>query len=292
MFGNSIVVRGVPYILEEEIGQGLHSTVYGGYDLDTDKPVAIKIINFARGLLNSIAETEFGQQLFWKEIEMLLYLQSFNPYVIRIFNHDYNDLYGIIVMERGKTFRDTLLEYVLSRTPMPSHLIHRFWSQMVEAIYYLHRIRIVHGDCKPENFIQVGPDGTSLRLIDMGISFQLPPNVTSHLRTAAGTPDYVSPEMINSRVGVSAQSKFGYKADVWALGIILFEMAFGYRPLHGLGGNQTKLRFLGRLQRDISIPDHPDKNLRDILKRCLRSNHRRRPTTEQLLNHRYLSGKR
>ncbi|CAF4189389.1 unnamed protein product [Rotaria sp. Silwood2] len=290
MFGNPIFISGIPYRLEGKIGQGLHSIVYGGRDLDDDEPVAIKIINFAHGPLNPTAEPRSRQQLFSKELNMLLFLQELNPYVIRIFNHDYNDEYGIIVMERGKTFRDTLLEHMLSRTPIPPFLIHRFWSQMVEAIFYLHRIGIVHGDCKPENFIQVGPDGTSLRLIDMGISFQLPPNVTSHLHTAAGTPDYVSPKMINSRVGYSAQSKYGYKADVWALGVILFEMAFGFRPLQNLGGNQTKLRFLGQLRSDINIPPHPDKNLRNILKRCLCSNPRRRPTIEKLLNHRYLTG--
>jgi serine/threonine protein kinase len=119
---------------------------------------------------------------------MLLYLQPLNPFVIRVFNYDYTDRYGIIIMERGETFRDTLVEYVLTGSPMPLYLARRFWSQMVEAIYHMHRIGIVHGDCKPENFIQVGPDGTTLRLIDMGISFQLPPNVTSRLQTAAGTP--------------------------------------------------------------------------------------------------------
>ncbi|CAF0738789.1 unnamed protein product [Rotaria sordida] len=290
MFNNRIVVRGVHYTLQDEIGHGLHSIVYGGHDLDNGQSVAIKVTNLAHGSFHSKAGTESRRQSFWKEIDMLLYLQALNPYVIRIFNYDNNDQYGTIVMELGKTFRDTLLEHVHSRIPIPPFLIHRFWSQMVEAIYYLHRIGIVHGDCKPENFIQVGPDETSLRLIDMGISFQLPPNVTSHIHTAAGTPDYVSPEMVNSRIGLSSKSKYGYKADIWALGVILYEMAFGVRPLHGLGSNATKLSFLGQLQRNISIPNHPDKNLRDILKRCLRSNPRRRPNIEQLLNHRYLAG--
>jgi serine/threonine protein kinase len=66
-------------------------------------------------------------------------------------------------------------------------------------------------------------------------------------------------------------------------------MAFGFRPLQALGGNQTKISFLGKLQRDIRIPDHPDKQLRDILKLCLRSNHRRRPSVEQLLAHPFLA---
>ena len=95
--------------------------------------------------------------------------------------------------------------------------------------------------------------------------------------------------MVYSNVGLGDKSKFGYKADIWALGIILFEMAFGYRPLQALGSNERKINFLGRLHLDLQIPDHPDKELRDILKRCLRSNHRRRPNTEQLLNHPFLT---
>jgi serine/threonine protein kinase len=188
MAGRRILVRGVPYRIEEQIGYGLHSVVYGGRDSRDGRPVAIKIINFAHGSTGAKTKTESRRQTFWKELEMLLYLQPLNPFVIRVFNYDYTDRYGIIIMERGETFRDTLVEYVLTGSPMPLYLARRFWSQMVEAIYHMHRIGIVHGDCKPENFIQVGPDGTTLRLIDMGISFQLPPNVTSRLQTAAGTP--------------------------------------------------------------------------------------------------------
>ena len=91
-------------------------------------------------------------------------------------------------MERGDTIRDTLVQNLLNGTTMPPSSMKRFWLQMVESIYYMHQIGIVHGDCKPENFIQVGPDGSALRLIDMGISFQLPPNVTRQILTAAGTP--------------------------------------------------------------------------------------------------------
>lgn len=188
MVGRRIVVRGVPYRIEEQIGHGLHSLVYAGRDLRDNRPVAIKIINFTHGSMSVKAETKSRRQTFWKELEMLTYLQPLNPYVIRVFNHDYNSRYGIIVMERGETFRDTMMEYVVNRSTMPLPLAQRFWSQMVEAIYNMHQIGIVHGDCKPENFIQVGPDGTTLKLIDMGISFQLPPNMTSRIITAAGTP--------------------------------------------------------------------------------------------------------
>jgi len=188
MASRRISVRGIPYQLEQEIGHGLHSLVYSGRDLRNGRPVAIKIINFLHGSAAVKADTESRRQSFWKEIKMLLYLQPLNPHVIRVFNYDSNDRYGIIVMERGETLRDTLVEYLLDKKQISPTLIHQFWSQMVEAIYYMHQIGIVHGDVKPENFIEVGPDGRTLRLIDMGISFQLPPNVTSRLKTAAGTP--------------------------------------------------------------------------------------------------------
>ena len=191
MTGRRLIVSGIPYRIDEEIGHGFHSLVYSGTDLRDGRPVAVKVINFAHGSRSVRADTASRQQSFWKEIEMLKYLQPLNPYIIRVFNHDFNERYGVIIMERGETLRDTLVEYMLSSTPMPIGLVRQFWSQMIEAISYMHQIGIVHGDCKPENFIQVGPDGGTLRLIDMGISFQLPPNVTSRLKTAAGTPGRV-----------------------------------------------------------------------------------------------------
>ena len=188
MVDRNITVRGIPYGIERQIGHGLHSLVYSGYDLRNNRPVAIKVINFMHGSVSVKADTLARRQTYAKEIEMLLYLQPLNPYIIRVFNHDKNRQHGIIVMERGATLRDLLVSHMLRKQPIPPLLIRHFWFQMVEAISYMHRINIVHGDCKPENFIQVGPDRKSLRLIDMGISFQLPDNATSLLKTFTGTP--------------------------------------------------------------------------------------------------------
>lgn len=188
MINQIVNVDGALFQIEQLIGRGMNSTVYGGRDLQIGRPVAIKIIQF-----DSVAEYFNNsriskRELFWKELNMLLMLQDTNPQVIRVFNYDYNDMYGIIVMERGHVFRDTISHFVQTGTPMPLHLIQIFWSQMVEAIAQMHQLGIVHGDCKPENFIQVGPQGKQLKLIDMGISFPLPPNVTSQLKTMIGTP--------------------------------------------------------------------------------------------------------
>ena len=188
MASSHLNVRGTPYRIERQIGYGLHSLVFSGRDLRHGRQVAIKVVNFLHGSNDVKADTLSRRQTFWKEIRMLLYLQPLNPYIIRVFNYDYNNRYGVIVMERGETLRDTLVDYMIRGKKVPPELTRQFWSQMVAAIGYMHRNRIVHGDCKPENFIQVSPNGSVLKLIDMGISYRLPPNVTSHLRTAAGTP--------------------------------------------------------------------------------------------------------
>ena len=183
-----VTVRGHPYSIDRQIGHGLHSLVYGGRDLHSGQPVAIKVISFLHGSSSVKADTESRRQSYTKEIRTLLYLQPLNPYIIRVFNHDRNTSYGIVVMERGDTFRDTLTRHLLRHEPIPPELIRHYWFQMVDSIAHLHRIGFVHGDCKPENYIQVGPDRNTLRLIDMGISFRLPPKVTTRLKTATGTP--------------------------------------------------------------------------------------------------------
>ena len=97
--------------------------------------------------------------------------------------------------------------------------------------------------------------------------------------------------MVNARTGRFGRSRFGYKADVWALGIILYEMTFGIRPLQSLPNNNVKLSYLSRLRGDIPIPNHPDKDLRNVLRGCLRSNPRRRLTIDKVLKHSYLTRK-
>ena len=95
--------------------------------------------------------------------------------------------------------------------------------------------------------------------------------------------------MVNSRVPGSGLSRIGYKSDVWALGVILFEMTYGFRPLQAFPNNEAKLIFLDRLKRDLKIPKHPNKNLSDVLRRCLRTNERKRASIEDILKHPYLT---
>ncbi|CAF1552297.1 unnamed protein product, partial [Adineta steineri] len=209
------------------------------HDARTKQSIALKIIDLEHQNVTVRASTISRRQSFQKELQYLLRLQAINPYIVRIYDYDIHNA-GVIAMEQG-----TPLRYFLPKYPNPPvpHLspesVHLFWRQLVDGVRFLHRARIVHSDLKPENLI-ILPDG-QIRIIDLGISFTLPRMVTAKRRIWAGTPDYSAPEMHKSSIGLPP--KYGYKSDIWSLGVLLHEMSTGFRPLISLNSNFEKIQY-------------------------------------------------
>jgi serine/threonine protein kinase len=120
---------------------------------------------------------------------------------------------------------------------------------------------------------------------NLGISFTLPRIVTAKRRVWAGTPDYSAPEMHKSSGRLLP--KYGYKSDIWSLGILLHEMATGFRPLHALNSNFDKIQYLKHLNHDLTIEINVMPGARHAMKQCLKLLPKQRPTAEQLLSHSY-----
>ncbi|CAF1312316.1 unnamed protein product [Didymodactylos carnosus] len=287
----TVKVNGTLYTIVRMLGEGLHSRVYAAIDSRTSVPVAIKVVS-------NIDPVDNGEhsQMFFKEIRYLTKLQPRNPYVIRVFNHDFDlrTQTGKIVMETGQDFRFMLplhsspeevrIEYKFFKRMTDSQAKY-YWYQMVDAVKHLHQNGIIHSDIKPENFIMV--DQGQLRIIDLGLSFRLPQTQTSALRPFAGTPEYMPPEVC--RIQKGQYSRYGKPADIWALGILLFEMVFGYRPFEHIQDNFEKMTHIANMAQNIHIPPTNNPHLADILQRCLQMNPLRRPTAEQILQHQFLN---
>ena len=92
-------------------------------------------------------------------------------------------------------------------------------KQLCEAVAYLHRLKVIHRDIKPENIL-IGP-GKIVKLADFGWSVY---NPNRQLRsTCCGTPFYFAPELVSSQ-------KYDESVDIWALGVITYELLVGDNP--------------------------------------------------------------
>ena len=119
-----------------------------------------------------------------------------------------------------------------------------------------------------------------------GISFTLPRMVTSKRRVWAGTPDYSAPEMHRSPPGLPP--KYGYKSDIWSLGILLHEMLTGVRPLQMLKSNFQKIQYLKHLNNDLPISNNVSLGALQAMRHCLKFLPKQRPTAEHLSTYPYL----
>jgi serine/threonine protein kinase len=139
---STIHVNDTPYTVIRLLGEGLHSKVYAAYDPRTAQSVAIKVVQN----LDSTDSHEHSK-MFFKELRYLTKLQPRNPYVIRIYNHEFDrkTRTGKIVMETGQDFRFMLpLQAPADEKKMSNAQAKYYWYQMIEAVALLHRHGIVH----------------------------------------------------------------------------------------------------------------------------------------------------
>lgn len=118
-----------------------------------------------------------------------------------------------------------------------------------------------------------------VKLIDFGFCKYL---IEEHTYTLCGTPGYLAPEVVS-------QSGHNHGADHWALGILVFEMLFGFSPFYYDGVEQNEL-FASILNDPVEIPDSSGKVAKDFLARILEKNPKTRlgaKNQEEILNHKW-----
>ena len=191
------------------------TTIYRATDLRTGQLVAIKIPH---------PELECDPMFYSRfQREKFIGKKLHHPGVVQFFPED--DLDQLcIVMEwvDGKFLR----EIIAKEGKISPERATRIASNVCEALEYIHSQGVVHRDLKPEN-IMVGEDDR-IKLIDFGISGAegVRRLTFSKLSNAMGTPDYISPEQIKRKRGDG-------RSDVYALGVILYEMLTAQTPFNG-----------------------------------------------------------
>jgi eukaryotic-like serine/threonine-protein kinase len=186
-----------------------------GTDLRTGGQVAIKIPHF---------EVE-GDVVFFSRFqrEQEIGKKLDHPGIPRVIaDHDHSRLYMVTEWAEGKLLRELMHE----QGKLPPSRVARIGLNICNSLDYIHSHGIIHRDLKPENIIVDADDQT--KLIDFGIAGQSGARrlTFGKFSQVMGTPDYISPEQVKGKRGDA-------RSDVYALGIMLYEMLAGQVPFTG-----------------------------------------------------------
>ncbi|MEZ4339597.1 MAG: serine/threonine-protein kinase [Sandaracinaceae bacterium] len=217
------------YELVERIGHGGMAEVWRATQLNLGRDVALKLLH------EHTSMSPRARRRFEREAKVAAALT--HPNVVRI--HDFGELDGqlFLAMEllEGQPLRELVDAHL---PPLPLERTVRIVVQIAEALAAAHRMGLVHRDLKPENvFLQpTSKGGDRVIVVDFGLAFIEGDEVRGRLTgegRVAGTPDYMSPEQITG-------GAVGPASDVYALGIVLYEMLTTRVPF---GGDRQNLAY-------------------------------------------------
>ncbi|MBN2304155.1 MAG: serine/threonine protein kinase [Anaerolineae bacterium] len=240
MHDNQTVLR-QRYRLDAVIHPGLTSYLYRATDLETGETVAVKQLMVTRKL------NEIAWQRFQREADALKHLK--HPHIVQLLDAFSEDSLEYIVMEYVNG--GSLFEHLNSEGRMPLRTALDISLKVASALDHAHSQDIIHRDVKPANVMLT----TDLqpRLADFGIA-----RLNYHARVTlpnrvVGTPAYLSPE------GIQGETT-DPRSDIWALGVMLFEMLAGTPPFMGNTDEMIARAILAEPPPDIRQirPDVPD----------------------------------
>lgn len=216
------------YEMVQEVGQGARAVVFLARDLKHDRPVAIKVLRpeFAASI---------GGERFLKEIGIAAKMT--HPHILPLFDSGQVDgtLFYITPYVEGHSLRDRIR--LAGRLPIGEAV--DLARQVAEALDHAHRKGVVHRDIKPENILL--EEGKAV-VADFGIARALTAAGVDTLTAtgvALGTPQYMSPEQ------GAGESDVDGRADLYALGCVLFEMLTGRPPFTGPTARAVIAQHLG-----------------------------------------------
>ncbi len=256
-----------PYEIVSTLGAGGMGEVYRARDSKLNRDVAIKV------LLAAVSNDPDRLARFNREAQVLASLN--HPNIAAIYGLEDN----AIVMElvEGPTLAERL---ALGAIPVDEAIA--IARQMADALATAHEAGVIHRDLKPAN-IKVRPDGT-VKVLDFGLAKALDPTGGSSAEAmnsptislhatqqgvVLGTAAYMAPEQARGRV-------VDRRADIWAFGVVLFEMLAGRRAFDG---DDISITLASVLKDDLNwaaLPADLPSPVRRLLRRCLEKDPKRR----------------
>jgi serine/threonine-protein kinase TTK/MPS1 len=290
-----MVVNGKIYTQMGKLGKGGSSEVY-----------CVMAENYKTFALKRVKLTDCDESAvrgYKGEIDLLKKLTEVER-VVRLFDWEINEEKQelLVLMDKGELDLSRILTLQLNsgEGSFDISFTRFYWKEMLECVQAVHDHDIVHSDLKPANFLMVQG---RLKLIDFGIANAIDTDNTCnvHRDSHVGTPNYMSPESINDTNASSGgrdeagrplkkDMRIGKSSDVWSLGCILYQMAYGIPPFAHIKSQVSKIMAIVNPKHNIEYPEtgvggaYIPLSLRNTLRRCLNRDPERRLTIKQMLD--------
>jgi serine/threonine protein kinase len=259
------------YLLQRLIASGGMATIYAGIDTRLDRPVAVKIMHA------HLANDEAFVSRFIKEAKATAALS--HPNIVSIQDQGWNEggppaVFLVMELVEGSTLRDFLNQ----QGAVSIEQMFQLMTPVISALAAAHKIGIIHRDIKPENIL-ISKDGR-VKVADFGLARNMAIGQTMTVESSVvlGSVSYLSPEQVQRGVADA-------RSDIYAVGIVLFEMLTGGKPYEGETPIQIAYRHvndriptLQSIKSDVPItiselvhaatapnPDHRPKDAEELL---------------------------
>ncbi|XP_029502809.1 serine/threonine-protein kinase PLK2-like [Oncorhynchus nerka] len=254
--------KGKCYCRGKVLGKGGFAKCYEFTDLASGKVYAAKIIPHTR------VSKPHQREKIDREIELHRILH--HKHIVHFYHHfeDKDNIY--ILLEYCS--RRSLAHILKARKVLTEPEVRYYLRQIVSGLRYLHEQEILHRDLKLGNFFI--NESMDLKVGDFGLAAKLEP-VENRRRTICGTPNYLSPEVLNKQ-------GHGCESDIWALGCVMYTMLLGRPPFE-----TTNLKETYRCIREAryTLPSSLTAQAKQLISRMLAKSPADRPHLEDILRH-------
>jgi Tol biopolymer transport system component/tRNA A-37 threonylcarbamoyl transferase component Bud32 len=251
------------YRIEAKVGEGGMGVVYRARDSKLGRDVALKV------LPEALASDAEYMARFHREAKVLASLN--HPNIATIHGLEANAI--VMEMVEGATLAERM-----AKGAIPVEEALAIARQIVEALEYAHERGVIHRDLKPAN-VKITPDG-AVKVLDFGLAKMVQPEgwnskdaavslQTARTGTIAGTPAYMAPEQADGE-------PVDRRVDVWAFGVVLYEMLTGHRLFDAGSISDTLAAVLTKDPDWSRLPKDTPGWVKRLLRRCLERDKKKR----------------